>query len=73
MEGKEMKDTCIIKHLPPNAYLGISSEGWGWEDTKTGYSGGRYRSLEECKQNARWRGFTPVGDVIECDANGNPI
>lgn len=73
MEGKIMGDTCIIKHFPPNPCLGISSEGWGWEDTKTGYSGGRYSSLEECQNNARWRGFTPVGDVIECNANGDPI
>lgn len=74
MEGTEMiKKTCTIKHLPPNAYIGISSEGWGWEDNDTGYSGGRYKTLQECRMNAIWRGFTPVGDVIECDANGDPI
>lgn len=68
-----MNNTCTIKHFPPNPGLGLSSEGWGWEDTKTGYTGGRYKTLVERQENAYYRGFTPIGDVIECNANGDPI
>lgn len=67
-----MNNTCTIKHLPPNKALGLS-EGWGWEDTKTGYPGGRFKTLSDCQANARYRGFTQVGDVVECDPNGDPI
>ena len=56
---------CVIAHRPADGR--VDHDLWSWCDCENNYTGGSFRSLEECLDNAYCRGFKPrkEGEVLE--------